>query len=106
MLIHCNKDETSEDTQDYNIRVGPVPLLDFSQIEKLNITKLIMKDANSHRQNTSTMSDKSPERKWKTARGEVFGYEQKEQEEMLVSRELFEGDTEDYYDVEETTLRR
>lgn len=67
-LIHCNRDETSEDTEVYNINVRPVPLLDFSQIENLNITKLIMKDPNSARQNRSLLSDQSPDRKIKTNR--------------------------------------
>ena len=61
-LIHLNQDETSENTDEYNIKVGPVPILDFSYIEKLNITKLIMKDINSDRQDRSMLSDKSPEK--------------------------------------------
>ena len=34
-LIHWNRDETSENTDEYNIKIGPVPILDFSHIEKI-----------------------------------------------------------------------
>ena len=79
-LIHCHKDQTSEDTEDYNIRIGPVPLLDFTQIEKINISKLIMKEGISGRVNHSMLSDKSPERKIKTGRANLL----ENQEEKLL----------------------
>lgn len=61
-LIHWNRDETSENTDEYNNKAGPAAIFDFSYIEKLNITKLIMKDIHSDRQDRSLLSEKSPEK--------------------------------------------
>jgi len=72
-LIHNQRDQTSEDTEDYNIRGGAIPMLDFTQMEKINISKLIMKEGSSSRHDCSLMSDKSPERKSKTARENFLG---------------------------------
>lgn len=59
MMIHSHADETSEDTEEYNMQERPEPMLDFTQIEKLNLPKLVMKETHTTRLNRSSMSEKS-----------------------------------------------
>ena len=72
MLIRENPDVTSEDTQEYNISTLPVPPLDLSQIEKLNISKLVMKNSNRPVKDKSMLSDYALQKGAKTNRSNYF----------------------------------